>query len=85
MSFAETVGKELVQAMTTEERKHFADTLLAEFLRPMTREERKEMLYHILPFIIDESLSGMTIDEKKGLILRVVDLMQSNLKNSRPE
>jgi len=85
MSLAETVGKELVQTMTPEERAHFADTLLTEFLSVMSREERKEILYHIMPMIIEEALNGMTLDEKKELMQKVIDLMQTNIKHSKQE
>ncbi len=83
MSLTETMGKELIQSMTKEERQHFADTLMAEFLRAMPREERKEMLYSILPKLIDETLHGMTLEEKKHVIESVVDLMKSNIANEK--
>ena len=85
MSLAETVGKELVQTMTPEERAHFADTLLTEFLSAMSREERKDMLYHIMPLIIDQALNGMTLDEKRELMQKVIDLMQVNMKHAKLE
>jgi hypothetical protein len=83
MGFTETMGKELIQSMSPEERKHFVDTLLAEFLRTMPLEERKEMLDHILPKLIDDALVGMTHDEKRNLIEKVVNLMKTNMAHAK--
>jgi uncharacterized protein YaaW (UPF0174 family) len=83
MTIAETLGKELVQTMSPEERKHFVDTLITEFLVRMSREEKKEMLEHILPKIIDDSLNGMTYEEKKQLIDQVITLMRSNMAHTK--